>query len=115
MRVHECIFALALEGKAAGDRFEETYPERVDVGTRVGIAAVELLGGHVKECADDRAALGHLGVAGLGYAEIDYLDSAGASDKEVARFEIVMYHAPAMDVIHGLQYLHEYTDGIGRR
>ncbi len=51
--------ALALEGALAGEHFVKHGAERENIATAVQLFALDLLRGHVLECADDSALLGH--------------------------------------------------------
>ena len=74
-------------------------PQAVDVGPGVALA-VEPLGGHVADGADDVAGVGQVvGVGRLGQAEVGDPDVAVSVEQEVGRLDVAMKDALAVGVV----------------
>ena len=87
-------------GRLPGEQFIEHHTEGIDVGPHVDLIhlAVELLGAHVLQRADELAHVGehrrasHVGVGATGHAEVDHLRMPCGVDENIAGLEIAMDH-----------------------
>ncbi len=84
---------LAVERRLAGQQLVEDDAERVEVGARVDLASLGLLGREVLRRADDRARLGHLARAGARDPEVRHLHAALAVDEDVVRLDVAVHDA----------------------
>ena len=82
---------LAVERRLAGQELVEDDSERVEVGARIDLASLGLLGREVLRRPDDRARLGHLARAGAGDPEVRHLHAALAVDEDVVRLDVAVH------------------------
>ena len=129
--------ALAFERLPAGQHFVDERTKRKDVGARVRLFAFELLGRHVLQRADDRAAYrqirwrgwqrrltadGHRRALRLGDAEVQQL-GAGARQHHVSRLQVSVNHTGTMRRVqrasdlnrNGERLVERQTSGAVRR
>ena len=87
--------------RLAGQRLIEHTRQRVDVGARVGRAALEPLGCHVGPGPDGRAGARQAGLpGGVRDPEIDQIRKVVVVEQNVGRLDIPM-HQP--DLVRGVQ------------
>ena len=79
-------------GHLAGDHLEQQDARSVNIGATIGIAALDLLGGEIRDGADDHA-LGCARIAGLdcaSQAKVGNLDSTVIGDEHVLWLDVAM-------------------------
>ena len=91
---------LALEGHRAGEAVEQDAAERVDVGPSIDLPALDLLGGHVRDRADELVGGGErrerlLGAHLLDEPEVAQITVAararrGRGEKDVGRLDVAV-------------------------
>jgi hypothetical protein len=97
---------VADEGRPHGQQLVEQAAGAVQVGARVDLLALGLLGRQVLRGADDRGGLrhGHAGVAHrTGDAEVHDLDLAGAGQHDVGRLDVAVDDARPVAVLQRLE------------
>ena len=105
----------ARERQAAGCGFVQGQPERIHIGTGVGIGALDDFGREVSDGAQDVARLvGRHGPGdGFGDAEIDGLRNALFGDQDVLRFYVAMDDALFVGVLERRGDLGAITNDLG--
>jgi len=121
--------ALACKGALSGERFVEDGAKRENVAAAVELLALDLLGRHVLESADDGAFFcnGRRGRGvgegdggdgrgdGLGKAKVEKL-GAGLGEHDVAGFEIAMNDAGAVGLVESVgDFRADLENLIGRK
>jgi hypothetical protein len=116
VREHDRQLALAVEGALPRETLEENAAERVDVGAPVDRAALDLLGRHVVDRADETALAGQAAhrrdvPREAEVADVGTLALVGLRDEDVARLDVAV-HEPcrvrrverARDLLDQMEY-----------
>lgn len=101
--VRHDVRAVRVEGPAPGGRVHQYRAHREHIGGRSHLArTLELLGRHERRCTDQLARLRtQITVRGTGDTEVDDLGPVGRQ-QHIARLEIAVHHAGAVDVAQRL-------------
>ena len=115
--VRDAERALAGVRDLAGDHLEQQDPGRVDIGPAVRIAPLDLLGGQVRDGADDHP-LRHALAVGLdraGQSEVRHLDPAVVGDQDVLGLDVPVHEAGGVGGGEGLEHgVEEHERLLGR-
>ena len=107
---------VAAERRVAAERFVHEQAERVDVGARVGGAAVHLLRGEVPRGAHHRAGPGEVvGAGGLGDPEVGDLRRSRRRHQHVCRLHVAVHEPGAVRGVERVGDLLADADHVGHR
>ena len=105
----------AEERRASGERVEERRAERVQIGGGPDRRAADLLGGHVRDGAEEAPGLGLAEVGQVGAAEVAQLGVAGGVVEDVGRLHVAVDDAALVRGAEGGEQIERQPPARRRR
>src|SRR5262245_15300656 len=111
LRLHQLVFALAVERDAPGQHFVQKNSERVNIGARIGLLSSNLLGRHVLDRSDEMTFASHPRCSEHSCdAEVHHLDGAGLGQHHIGRLYVAVNNAELVRVIDSIKRQAEQVD-----